>query len=112
MSFNLSQLVSIPSRTVTTSPQTLQVSDGVLNSAQAGALALTLPALATVRGRTFYVRNQNNAAAITMTPAGGETIQGGPVYTMAVGVTFTRPCAVLYAPLTGLDWFVLGQTPL
>lgn len=112
MSANLNQLDTLPARTTTASPQTIAKTDGVFNSNMAGALALALPAIATMRGRMVFVRNQNNTSAITITPNGAETINSGANYVLAVGVGFTKPVCLLYAPLTGTDWLVLTQTPL
>lgn len=112
MSFNLTQLATLPFRQITGSPVTLAATDGVISNVIAGALALALPALAGVRGRTFWVRNQNNTSAVTLTPNGAETINGAGTYVLAVGVTFTKPVIAIYAPPTGTDWLVLTQTPL
>lgn len=112
MSQNINQFVTLPARTTTASPTTLLSTDGVLNYNKAGAVALTLPALAGVRGRLFYVRNQDGTGAVTITPAPGETINGAGTYIMAVSVPFPKGAITLYAPPTGTDWLVLSQTPL
>lgn len=112
MSLNITQLAGLPSRTNTGASDNLLASDGVVNHNRAGAVTENLPAIAGVRGRTFYVRNQNNTATVTITPSAGQTINGGATYVLAVGVSFTKPCVAIYAPMAGTDWLVLTQTPL
>lgn len=64
---------------------TITTSDyAILANSTAAAIAVTLPAASTVTGRIFFVKRVNAGAnAVSVSPVGGESIDGAPFHTLS-----------------------------
>jgi len=89
-------------RTVTVAMTVLITDSTILADATGGAFAVNLPPAATCEGRVYVVKRLNAGAnAVTVTPAGAETIDGAA--TAVLGAQY----AVVMLQSDGVNWFIL-----
>lgn len=94
---------SMPVTTFTTTPRTVLTTDraSIMTWTGTGAGVIDLPSAATV-GNNFFVSAKNSGGGdLTVTPAGGDTIDGAAVFVLAPedSATFVT---------NGLVWYTLG----
>jgi hypothetical protein len=91
-------------RSVSASTTILTGDYAILANSTAGAIAVTLPAAATVTGRIFFVKRVNAGAnAVAVSPVGGEPIDGAPFHTL------TAQWARIEFISNGSAWFIIAH---
>lgn len=98
-------VIQSPASISAASPVTLtKAFSYVLLDNSAAALARSLMPLAGCRGQVLYLKALSGAFAVTVTPAGGETIEGAANLVLNAA----NQAVLLVAPDTGTDWKVFA----